>query len=1118
MLGPVELVVGDARIALGGPKQRLVLGLLAARRGRVVPVDELIDGLWPEGPQARPRKTVQVYVTRLRRALGDHADAIRSEAAGYVLDPGVLRVDADVFEAGLRAARDDDDDWSAVATLRAVLGRWRGDAFVDLRDCAALFPSAVHLDELRLVALQELFAREVQLRPGAVIGELEQLVEAHPLHEGFAAQLMTAQYRAGRQADALATYKRLRRRLADELGLDPGPAVRELQGRILRQELAVARDGRQPILRRQRRRITVLAAEITLATEGALDPEDELAILAPARRSARARILEHGGLVIADAGDRIAASFGFPSSDHPVEQAVAAALAVAEIGRGEGRVRTSVGVDTGMVVIESESSDGATIALAGAPLRSAERWGAQAGPGQVVLGRATADSVADHVELMPTADGDSAVAVRLLAPAVDAPPLGVVGREDALTALAELARPAGDRLCTVLLTGPAGIGKTALAGAFVDAFARERGGAVVRLRGDDRPDLADPPTLVGRLRQQWRDALPILLVDDVDAADAAVAEVLELLSDHLPAGLIVLTSRSTATRELGAEAVPAIALGALDRSTARQLAASVAGSRRLPLDTLNEIADRSGGVPLYIAALTEAALAGPEDAPAVPASVYDSLMAVLDRLGPARDLAQRGAVLGTSFSLDELDLVLADGSDPAETRRDLTAMVDMALVHLEDGRFRFAHALLADAAYDSLLHADRIALHARVADALVAAGGPPERVAPHLEAAGRPFEAAVAWRRVAADDIRLTRNRQAQRHARAALRLLDVVGADLEPDGGETRRRALEHLAVGLQAADHGSVELVDVVARARASGVGRDDLARRVRLDILDISSHQARGDFIGATEIAHQCLDAAKASGSERWAAFARHFLGATLIWRGDLVRGTALIEAAVTPWAGDEAPDLASARAVGAMWTMLGLAAHLRDDPDADTLLARATAVVPAEDGYGRCLVSATNAIVDQLRGRPDAVRALVQPVWEQAMDLGSDFWMGWAQVLLGWAIAADDGPTGVAMMVEAIEQSSTRQALPYFSLVLGERLGEQGLVGEALARLAHGVAVAGDTGEEIWLPMLHLEQARWLAIAGDESASRRAGEDAVALAMATGNRFVPSRHAAWRAVVA
>ena len=208
-----------------------------------MPVDELIDGLWPEGPQARPRKTVQVYVTRLRRALGGEADAIRSEAAGYRLDaPGCRSMPTRSSRAS-RQPRPTTDDDRAVATLRAALGRWRGDAFVDLRDCPALVPSAVQLDERRLAAMYELFEREIRRRPAEIVAELEQAVEANPLHEGFAAQLMTAQYRAGRQADALHTYQHLRRRLGEELGLEPGPEIRELEGRILRHELNVARSA-----------------------------------------------------------------------------------------------------------------------------------------------------------------------------------------------------------------------------------------------------------------------------------------------------------------------------------------------------------------------------------------------------------------------------------------------------------------------------------------------------------------------------------------------------------------------------------------------------------------------------------------------------------------------------------------------------------------------------------------------------------------------------------------------------------------------------------------------------------------------------------------------------------
>lgn len=293
VLGPVALDSGGTVVALGGPKQRLVLGLLTAGRGRVVTVDELIDGLWPEGPQARPRKTVQVYVTRLRQAFGDDTGAIHSEAAGYRLDPGALDVDADQFERSMSAAVTDRNDETAVTQLRSALGLWRGDAYADLRDCAAIVPSAVRLDELRLSAMHDLFEREIRLRPRSVIADLEQALEDNPLHEGFAAQLMTAQYRSGRQADALQTYQGLRRRLGNELGLGPGAALRELEGRILRHEITVAPAPKLPEPERQRRRVTIVVAEFSVESDntGEVDVDDEFTLVTPVRSLARSRIL-----------------------------------------------------------------------------------------------------------------------------------------------------------------------------------------------------------------------------------------------------------------------------------------------------------------------------------------------------------------------------------------------------------------------------------------------------------------------------------------------------------------------------------------------------------------------------------------------------------------------------------------------------------------------------------------------------------------------------------------------------------------------------------------------------------------------------------------------------------
>ena len=162
----------------------------------------------------------------------------------------------------------------------------------------------------------------------------------------------------------------------------------------------------------------------------------------------------------------------------------------------------------------------------------------------------------------------------------------------------------------------------------------------------------------------------MLLVDDVEAADPSTRQFLDELPEHVASGLLLLTSRSPSQIELDDEIVARIALGPLDRAASRQVATAIAGERKLRLDVLNQIADRAGGIPLHIVALTGAVLDRSGGAASVPSSLYDSLMAVLDRLGPARGLAQRLSVLGPSFDEADLDLVTG-GADPAEVTRPL---------------------------------------------------------------------------------------------------------------------------------------------------------------------------------------------------------------------------------------------------------------------------------------------------------------------------------------------------------------------------------------------------------------------------------------------------------------
>jgi DNA-binding SARP family transcriptional activator len=1135
VLGPVELVQDGVRLALGGPKQRLTLGLLTARRGRVVPVDDLIDGLWPEGPPVWPRKTVQVYVTRLRRALGLHADAIHSEPAGYRLDSAAVPVDADAFERDVRAAASETRPEDAVARLRAGLDRWRGDAFSDLRGCAAIVPSAVQLDERRLEAMYDLFDHEVRRRPREVIAELEQAVGANPLHEGFVAQLMTAQYRSGRQRDALATYQQLRRRLID-VGLDTGPGVRELEAAILRQEIDVAPRPTPAGPERQRRRVTVVAADVTLeATDGvSIDPEDELAVAAPLRRSLKARIVERGGVMLAEVGGELSACFGYPSTEDSTERAITAALAARDLAAvADPRVTIRIGVDTGVVVVEGasigEGEQSELTGVVGPLLGSAARLRAVAEPWEVRLGPTTAAAV-EHRFVVDRPDAATAIAVRDLerGPAWCGSE-GLLGRSGDLAELAAIAATAESRLCAVQVAGPPGVGKSALVDAFVGRL--DRSWSIVRLYCDARqstmplhpfrrpfPELfegnAEPSSrqLIRALEQRWDSGRPVLVVEDVHAADPSTHETLDEFADYLAGGLLVMTTRSSAPVALRGDAVPSVLLGPLDRTTARALARAHAGSQRLPIDLLNQIADRSGGFPLHVIALTDAVIAEraqsngrPKAWTTVPASLYDSLMARLDRLGPLRALAQRCAVLGDPFLYDDVRVVVSDHGvgdhESGDVRDRLDTLVDTGVLDFQDGYFRFSHALLAQAAYDSLLKVDRAALHARVANALPAtvARSEPERLAYHLEASGRRFESAVAWRRASARAISHRRFHEAQHHARRAVALLDEIGPSGWTDGGDNRRRALVHLIVGLSTTGHGSTELAAVIDDANRSGAG--DLYAAPVIGVPDIINRQALGDFRGATDAARRLLGDAKRGQHQDTVALAHHFLGATLVWRGALVEGTAELQHAASYVESHPGGPVATNLAVP-LWTMLALCAAMRDHHDeAERMLEWAATTVTLADAYRQCMLGSMVGVVDQLNGNADKVRHDMEPVWSMATELGSDFWVTWSQVLLGWAMANDDAPSGVAMIVEALDASATLQIMPYANLLLGSRLCEHGDVADGLVRLAAGVALAKQTGEELWLPLLQLERARWLHVDGqiDDAEAARADAEARATAM-------------------
>jgi DNA-binding SARP family transcriptional activator len=243
LLGPLEVLRGGRSLVVGGGKRRSLLAILLLHSNEVVSAERLIDELWGDRPPLTASKSVHVYVSQLRKELGGdgtpaNGSRVVTRSGGYELRVGADEVDVARFERALEEAEValGDDAARAAKGLREALALWRGPPLADFTYERFAQGEIARLEELRLVALEGRVEADLALgRQAQVVGELEALVREHPLRDRVRAQLMLALYRCGRQAAALEVYSDGRRRMVDELGLEPGPALRELQEKILDQ-------------------------------------------------------------------------------------------------------------------------------------------------------------------------------------------------------------------------------------------------------------------------------------------------------------------------------------------------------------------------------------------------------------------------------------------------------------------------------------------------------------------------------------------------------------------------------------------------------------------------------------------------------------------------------------------------------------------------------------------------------------------------------------------------------------------------------------------------------------------------------------------------------------------
>jgi YVTN family beta-propeller protein len=249
ILGPLEVNANGRVIEIGGPKLRALLVILLLRANESVPRDVLVHELWGDQPPVGAQHSLDVYVSRLRKSLDAAADGpvVVTRSGAYSLQLADDQLDARRFEALVgqgRAAFAANAPDRAAEKLRAALELWRGHALADLSNGHGPRVEAIRLEELRLNALEDRIDSDLALgRHADVIGELEALAAEHPLRERLHGQLMIALYRSGRQAEALEAYQATRRRMVEELGLEPGPALRQLESAILRQDASLDLPG-----------------------------------------------------------------------------------------------------------------------------------------------------------------------------------------------------------------------------------------------------------------------------------------------------------------------------------------------------------------------------------------------------------------------------------------------------------------------------------------------------------------------------------------------------------------------------------------------------------------------------------------------------------------------------------------------------------------------------------------------------------------------------------------------------------------------------------------------------------------------------------------------------------
>jgi len=501
ILGPVEVIHAGRVVPVGGSRERAVLALLLASANQVVSAERLAEELWGGEPPDRAAHSLQVFVSRVRRALREAGEdgVIVTQPPGYIVRVSAETLDAARFEALVAAARDQADHGSpeqAAATLRQALRLWRGPALADIADAPIARAEAARLEEARLAALEGRIEADLACgRHGELSAELEALTRAHPLRERLWGQRMLALYRSGRQVEALRVYRDLRRFLGEEIGLEPSPALAALETAILQQSphldwqavspaeppieaappstAAVTVPAAAPVptlMSLAGGPVTILFTDVEASTDLRTRHGDQVAqeLLRGHEELVRSQVTVHGGVEVKALGDGFMMAFG--SVRRALACAVAIQRALADRRLDLPDVQVRIGVNTGEVVHEGDD-------LYGQAVHAAARIAAKAHGGEILVseivkqlagtrpdltfrdrGRYHLKGFPDRFRLFEVVWSDEESAPAPGAFAARTPYVGRVAERTELVLLLDRARQSQGAL--LLIGGEPGVGKT----------------------------------------------------------------------------------------------------------------------------------------------------------------------------------------------------------------------------------------------------------------------------------------------------------------------------------------------------------------------------------------------------------------------------------------------------------------------------------------------------------------------------------------------------------------------------------------------------------------------------------------------------------------------------------